>query len=100
MCGEVQVPEEHLDACRVCNVSGQNCRTDPNSKVGKGIVGADFIFYVSALQSERCHKGLTVGYAAHCQQESVLDRPIAGHGEFISQYENLWALIHKTAFYS
>jgi leishmanolysin-like peptidase len=23
--------------------------------------------------------GLTVGYAAHCQQESSLDRPIAGH---------------------
>jgi hypothetical protein len=23
--------------------------------------------------------GLTVGYAAHCQQESALDRPIAGH---------------------
>lgn len=79
MCGEVIVPDEHLDVCRVCNSTGQNCRNDPNSRVGPGIVGADFIFYVSARQTERCHKGLTVGYAAHCQQESSLDRPIAGH---------------------
>jgi len=44
-----------------------------------GIEGADFVFYVSAMETERCHKGLTVAYAAHCQQESSLDRPIAGH---------------------
>ena len=25
MCGEVEVPEEHLDVCRVCNAFGQNC---------------------------------------------------------------------------
>lgn len=75
----MQVPEDHLDVCRVCNATGQNCRNEQSSKVGAGIVGADFVFYVSARQTERCHKGLTVGYAAHCQQESVLDRPIAGH---------------------
>jgi len=46
---------------------------------GAGIEGADFVFYVSAMETERCHKGLTVAYAAHCQQESSLDRPIAGH---------------------
>lgn len=79
MCGEVKVPEEHLDICRVCNATGQNCRNDPNSAAGPGIIGADFVIYVSARQTERCHKGLTVGYAAHCQQESSLDRPIAGH---------------------
>ena len=79
MCGEVQVPEDHLDVCRICNATGQNCRQDPSSRIGAGIVGADFVFYVSARQTERCHKGLTVGYAAHCQQESHLDRPIAGH---------------------
>jgi len=49
------------------------------SKSGVGIEGADFVFYVSAMETERCHKGLTVAYAAHCQQESALDRPIAGH---------------------
>ena len=51
-----------------------NCFEDPKSKKGKGIDGADFVFYVSAMQTERCNKGLTVAYAAHCQQEAALDR--------------------------
>lgn len=79
MCGEVQVPEKHLDVCRTCNATGQDCKDDPASEPGAGIHNADFIFYVSARQTDRCHKGLTVAYAAHCQQESALDRPIAGH---------------------
>ncbi|XP_044592458.1 leishmanolysin-like peptidase isoform X1 [Cotesia glomerata] len=79
MCGEVVVPKEHLDVCRVCNATGQKCQVQDYSSAGAGIDGADFVFYVSALQSERCHNGLTVAYAAHCQQEAALDRPIAGH---------------------
>ncbi|CAL8120069.1 unnamed protein product [Orchesella dallaii] len=79
MCGEVQVPEEHLDVCRVCNENGTNCRVASNSTAGAGIAEADFVFYVSALQTHRCKHGFTVAYAAHCQQESALDRPIAGH---------------------
>uniref|UniRef100_A0A8W7PTP8 Leishmanolysin-like peptidase n=1 Tax=Anopheles coluzzii TaxID=1518534 RepID=A0A8W7PTP8_ANOCL len=79
LCGEVQVPPDHLDVCRVCNSTGQDCHEDANTTAGPGISNADFVFYVSALQSERCHKGLTVAYAAHCQQEAALDRPIAGH---------------------
>ena len=31
MCGEVKVPEDHLDVCRVCNAFGQNC----------GVVGSE-----------------------------------------------------------
>lgn len=79
MCGEVQVPEKHLDVCRTCNATGQNCKEDDKSELGEGIENSDFIFYVSARQTERCQKGLTVAYAAHCQQESSMDRPIAGH---------------------
>lgn len=79
ICGEVEVPEEHLDVCRVCNSTGQNCMRYPGSKQGKGILDFDFVFYVSAMQTERCNKSLTVAYASHCQQESGLDRPIAGH---------------------
>ena len=41
---------------------------------GKGIEGADFVFYISAMETERCQKGMTVAYAAHCQQEAALDR--------------------------
>lgn len=79
MCGEVQVPEEHLDVCRTCNSTGQDCKDDPTSQRGSGLNNTDFIFYVSARQTDRCLKGLTVAYAAHCQQEAALDRPIAGH---------------------
>lgn len=78
-CGEVEVPDEHLEVCRTCNDTGQDCGAQPGSVRGQGIDGADFIFYVSATQTERCNKGQTVAYAAHCQQEAALDRPIAGH---------------------
>ena len=74
MCGEVEVPELHLDVCRVCNAFGQNCMTKGSTKPGEGIKDADFVFYISAMQTERCQKGMTVAYAAHCQQESALDR--------------------------
>lgn len=78
-CGEVQVPEKHLDVCRTCNSTGQNCGVVSDSKQGSGIVDFDFVFYVSAMQTEKCNKSLTVAYASHCQQETALDRPIAGH---------------------
>ncbi|GJQ82822.1 hypothetical protein Trydic_g13524 [Trypoxylus dichotomus] len=81
-CGEVRVPEDHLDVCRVCNSSGQECGIAKNSVAGEGISGYDFVFYVSAIQTDRCNKSLTVAYAAHCQQEVSLDRPIAGHANF------------------
>ena len=42
-----------------------------------GIEAADFVFYISAMETERCQKGMTVAYAAHCQQESALDRLVA-----------------------
>ena len=79
MCGEVEVPEAHLEVCRVCNAFGQNCMVKGPTEPGPGIENADFVFYISAMETERCQKGMTVAYAAHCQQESALDRPIAGH---------------------
>ncbi|XP_022253400.1 leishmanolysin-like peptidase isoform X1 [Limulus polyphemus] len=79
-CGEVVVPEEHLEWCRVCNAAGHHCRSQYHQKQkGQGIRDADFVFYVSAMETDRCYKGQTVAYASHCQQEMALDRPIAGH---------------------
>lgn len=63
----------------MCNATGQECRPLAGSTSGAGIENADFVFYVSAMQTERCNKSLTVAYASHCQQEAALDRPIAGH---------------------
>ena len=74
LCGEVAVPEDHLEVCRVCNAFGQNCGIIGSSTPGRGIEQADFVFYISAMETERCQKGMTVAYAAHCQQEAVLDR--------------------------
>lgn len=79
MCGEVRVPEAHLDVCRTCSRTGNHCREDATTEKGEGVLNADFVFYVSANPTERCRTGLTVAYAAHCQQESAMDRPIAGH---------------------
>lgn len=62
-----------FQVCKTCNASGMGCSVI-DSEVSPGIKGADFVFYVSALKTERCNKGLTVAYAAHCQQESALDR--------------------------
>ncbi|KAG8291644.1 hypothetical protein J6590_055212 [Homalodisca vitripennis] len=31
------------------------------------------------METEWCNNGLTVAYATHCQQEAILDKPIAGH---------------------
>lgn len=76
-CGEVLVPDEHLEPCRVCDRTGRYCQT--LGRAGRGIPDADFVFYVSAMQTDRCYKGQTVAYAAHCQQEASTDRPIAGH---------------------
>ncbi|XP_068627236.1 leishmanolysin-like peptidase [Battus philenor] len=111
MCGEVRVPEYHLNPCYVCNSTGHNCRALPRElkvdedldittesinaindstiptepaeeEEAKGVEDTDFVLYVSAVETERCRRGLTVAYASHCQQESALDRPVAGYANF------------------
>ncbi|XP_073966787.1 leishmanolysin-like peptidase, invadolysin isoform X3 [Choristoneura fumiferana] len=126
MCGEVRVPENHLNPCYVCNSTGQNCRALPRRRVtiededateltenalseggeetvfeeddSIGVENSDFVLYVSAVETERCSRGLTVAYASHCQQESALDRPVAGHanfcpGELSTKYRDLPSLL-------
>lgn len=122
MCGEVRVPEYHLNPCNVCNSTGHNCRklirekpkieSEVNANAlnygseaiekGEedeeeqfiGVENTDFVLYVSAVETDRCRRGLTVAYASHCQQESALDRPVAGHanfcpGELSTKYRDL-----------
>ena len=50
----------------------------------QGVANVDFILYVSAVATPQCDdmvggEAETVAYAAHCQQEADLDRPVAGH---------------------
>ena len=64
--------------CVVCDEHGRDCvREKPsgtNHSLINGIQDADFVFYISTLQSVRCGKGSTIAYAAHCQQETTLNR--------------------------
>uniref|UniRef100_A0A8C2KRS5 Leishmanolysin-like peptidase n=1 Tax=Cyprinus carpio TaxID=7962 RepID=A0A8C2KRS5_CYPCA len=77
-CGPVVVPEQHLQQCRVCSESGKSCGP-AGPPDGEGVVRADFVLYVSAMTTERCGQENIVAYAAYCQLESELDRPIAGY---------------------
>lgn len=60
--------------CRYCTADRKHCDTEEPRVKSEGITDADFVFYISATQTERCNKGATVAYAAHCQQESAMDR--------------------------
>ncbi|RVE44483.1 hypothetical protein evm_010887 [Chilo suppressalis] len=98
-----------LQPCYVCNSTGHNCRAlprirtriseeeDPDGNLLSnttesdssevevepvGVTETDFVLYVSAVETERCRRGLTVAYASHCQQDAALDRPVAGHANF------------------
>uniref|UniRef100_A0A8D2BEE7 Leishmanolysin-like peptidase n=1 Tax=Sciurus vulgaris TaxID=55149 RepID=A0A8D2BEE7_SCIVU len=77
-CGPVIVPEEHLQQCRVCRGGKWPC-----GAVGvldqEGVQDADFVLYVGALATERCRHENIISYAAYCQQEAKMDRPIAGY---------------------
>uniref|UniRef100_A0A8C5MYD8 Leishmanolysin-like peptidase n=1 Tax=Leptobrachium leishanense TaxID=445787 RepID=A0A8C5MYD8_9ANUR len=46
---------------------------------GDGVLDADFVLYVSAITTDRCRQENIVAYAAYCQLEAEMDRPIAGY---------------------
>ncbi|KAL4618091.1 leishmanolysin-like peptidase [Arapaima gigas] len=77
-CGPVIVPEHHLQQCKACSETGKLCRP-VGPPDGEGVEGADFVLYVSGVTTERCGQENIVAYAAYCQLESELDRPIAGY---------------------
>lgn len=79
-CGPVTVPKQHLDQCRICDTTGVKCLTMPGSewRAGQGVKDKDFILYVSSIQTTHCYSANAVAYASYCQQEQVLDRPVAG----------------------
>ncbi|XP_029461150.1 leishmanolysin-like peptidase [Rhinatrema bivittatum] len=77
-CGPVTVPEEHLQQCMICSVNNRYC--GPYGLPDReGIQDADFVLYVSAQTTERCGQENIVAYAAYCQLEAEMDRPIAGY---------------------
>ena len=88
MCGEFPVPEAHLTDCHTCDSNGRNCGKKTSG--GPGVDGVDFLLYVSSITTQQCLEAVggeaeTVAYAAHCQQEESLDRPVAGHTNICPQ---------------
>uniref|UniRef100_A0A8C7BD59 Leishmanolysin-like peptidase n=1 Tax=Neovison vison TaxID=452646 RepID=A0A8C7BD59_NEOVI len=77
-CGPVIVPEEHLQRCRVCRGGKWSC-VAVGVQDQEGVRDADFVLYVGALATERCSHENIISYAAYCQQEAKMDRPIAGY---------------------
>ncbi|KAK3085374.1 hypothetical protein FSP39_002374 [Pinctada imbricata] len=77
MCGDITIPNEHLERCYFYSSSTGLLRSVWNS--GSGVNGTDFILYIAALSTSRCRDDKTIAYAAHCQQEATLDRPVAGY---------------------
>ena len=67
--GPIIMPEEHLQQCRVH--SGDKCpcgAVDVPSQ--EGVQDEDFVLYVGALVTERCHHENIISYSAYCQQEA------------------------------
>ena len=53
------MPEAHLRPCKTCNSIGLRCQENPLTKDATGVSGADFVLYVSAIQTLQC--GETIG---------------------------------------
>lgn len=76
-CGDVLVPEQHLHGCHWWDRRNNGYYSTPDTQ--PGVNGTSFILYVAALSTKRCQFHRTVAFAAHCQQEKALDRPVAGY---------------------
>ena len=103
MCGEFQVPEAHLADCHTCDSTGRNC--GKKSSGGPGVDGVDFVLYVSSITTQQCLEAVggeaeTVAYAAHCQQEESLDRPVAGHTNICPQAISSFVSLTVSQLYS
>ncbi len=69
-CGDIIVPDEHLQQCYICK---EEKKCDPIGSKGHG-VNAEFILYVSALETNRCQPIDTLATASFCQLEPDRDR--------------------------
>lgn len=91
LCGDVVVPDQHLHGCSWWDSEANGYYDSPDNQ--PGVNRTDFILYVAALSTARCEFHRTVAFAAHCQQEKALDRPVAGY--FSICPESISASTHK-----
>ena len=72
-CGDIVVPDEHLQQCHICD---KNKGCEQTGTPGYG-VNAEFILYVSAIESDRCQPTNTIATASFCQLEPDYDRYVS-----------------------
>lgn len=70
ICGDIIVPDEHLQQCHVCS-KDKICERIGVKGAG---VNAEFILYVSAIETNRCKPADTLATASFCQLEPDRDR--------------------------
>ena len=108
-CGPIKVPEAFLDDCRVCDNKGFNCIVKENDKlIPKNARKADFILFVSSIQTQHCKESNIVAYASYCQQEHALNRPVAGFANLCPEkletdsqsFENLLATVKHEIYHA
>lgn len=75
-----------IQQCRFCLQSNPLSCMPAGPPDGPGVSGADFVLYVSAVDTARCRNEDTIAYAAHCQQEAELDRYNIPITEFIAAF--------------
>ena len=70
-CGDyITIPDQHLDICKYC-INGHDCREKGKKYPG---INADFILYISSINTEHCNVSNTVAFASYCQLESKYNR--------------------------
>ena len=69
----------------------------PPPTPGSGFENADFVLYVSTVNSDRCKMSGTVAYAAYCQLEAETDRPLAGYVNICPTEDTLSNAAHQYA---
>ncbi|GFR95737.1 leishmanolysin-like peptidase [Elysia marginata] len=66
-----------VEGCLLYSSLTGNFMQQPSAS--RGVEDADFVLYVATIPSGKCQENQTIAYAAHCQQEDGLDRPVAGY---------------------
>ena len=83
--GDYTVPDSLLGALRVCtncyaNPTQNPCTGCSETSAGAGAANADFVIFLSAVQTSSCSGG-TLAYASACHRDQN-DRPIFGYANF------------------
>ncbi|GMH33198.1 hypothetical protein BSKO_01032 [Bryopsis sp. KO-2023] len=76
-CGHAVPEKEHYGEYEICSYDSFFRFSCSVHKFGDGVPNADFILYVTAVNSGDCGEG-TAAFAHHCENDVETNRPLAG----------------------